>query len=63
MLFRSSSQLRLDHIQAVETGDPTDLAALAAIHPAVMRGFLEQVRDTLGIDVLQALQSPRTPHS
>jgi hypothetical protein len=33
---------------------------LAAIHPAVMRGFLEQVRDTLGIDVLQALQSPRT---
>lgn len=55
-----SSQLRLDHIQAVETGDPADLAALAAIHPAVMRGFLEQVRDTLGIDVLQALQSPRT---
>ena len=58
-----SSQLRLNHIQAVETGDPADLAALAAIHPAVMRGFLEQVRDTLGIDVLQALQSPRTPLS
>jgi hypothetical protein len=27
----------------------------------VMRSFLEQVRDTLGIDVLQALNPHRSP--
>ncbi len=37
------------------------LANLTGLHPAVMRTFLEQVRDTLGIDVLQALNPHRTP--
>jgi flotillin len=56
-----AGQLQLGRITALETGNPADLANLAALHPAVMRTFLEQVRDTLGIDVLQALNPHRTP--
>jgi flotillin len=56
-----AGQLQLGRITALETGNPAELANLAALHPAVMRTFLEQVRDTLGIDVLQALNPQRTP--
>jgi flotillin len=56
-----AGQLQLGRITALETGNPADLANLAALHPAVMRTFLDQVRDTLGIDVLQALNPHRTP--
>ncbi len=52
-------QVPLGRITALETGDPAALAALATVHPAVMRAFLEQVRDTLGIDVHQALNPYR----
>ncbi|MFN9618391.1 MAG: flotillin family protein [Synechococcaceae cyanobacterium] len=54
-----AGQVQLGRITALETGDPAALAALATVHPAVMRAFLEQVRDTLGIDVLQALNPHR----
>ncbi|MFO0017176.1 MAG: flotillin family protein [Synechococcaceae cyanobacterium] len=56
-----AGQLQLGRITALETGNPADLANLASLHPAVMRTFLDQVRDTLGIDVLQALNPHRTP--
>jgi flotillin len=56
-----AGQLQLGRITALETNNPAELANLAALHPAVMRTFLEQVRDTLGIDVLQALNPQRTP--
>jgi flotillin len=52
-----AGQLRLGPIAVLETGDPAAIARLAALHPTVLRTFLEQVRDTLGIDVLGALQS------
>jgi flotillin len=56
-----AGQMQLGRITALETGNPAELANLASLHPAVMRTFLEQVRDTLGIDVLQALNPQRTP--
>jgi flotillin len=56
-----AGQVQLGRITALESGDPTALADLARLHPAVMRSFLEQVRDTLGIDVLQALNPHRSP--
>jgi flotillin len=54
-----AGQLQLGRISVLETGNPADLADLAALHPTVVRAFLEQVRDTLGIDVLQALNPHR----
>ncbi len=54
-----AGQLQLGRITALETGNPIALANLAGLHPAVMRIFLEQVRDILGIDVLQALNPHR----
>jgi flotillin len=56
-----AGQMQLGRITALGTGNPAELANLASLHPAVMRTFLEQVRDTLGIDVLQALNPQRTP--
>jgi flotillin len=50
-----AGQLRLGRITALETGDPAALAQLANVHPALVRGFLDQVRDILGIDLLQTL--------
>jgi flotillin len=56
-----AGQVQLGRITALESGNPAALADLARLHPAVMRSFLEQVRDTLGIDVLQALNPHRSP--
>jgi flotillin len=50
-----ASQLQLGRIEVLESGSPASLAELVTLYPAVMRGFLESVRDILGIDVLGAL--------
>jgi hypothetical protein len=50
-----AGQLRLGEIEVLESGSPASLAELVTLYPAVMRGFLESVRDILGIDVLSAL--------
>jgi flotillin len=54
-----AGQLQLGRITALETGNPVALANLAGLHPAVMRNFFDQVRDIVGIDVLQALNPHR----
>jgi flotillin len=53
-----AGQLRLGEIEVLESGSPASLAELVSLYPAVMRGFLESVRDILGIDVLSALALP-----
>ena len=50
-----AGQLQLGHIDVLESGSPASLAELVTLYPAVMRGFLDSVRDILGIDVLSAL--------
>jgi flotillin len=53
-----AGQLELGHIDVLESGSPASLAELVTLYPAVMRGFLNSVRDILGIDVLSALTVP-----
>ncbi|MEB3156575.1 MAG: SPFH domain-containing protein [Cyanobacteriota bacterium] len=53
-----AGQLELGHIDVLESGSPASLAELVTLYPAVMRGFLDSVRDLLGIDVLSALTLP-----
>jgi flotillin len=55
-----AGQLRLGEIDVLESGSPASLAQLVTLYPAVMRGFLDSVRDILGIDVLSTL-SPSNP--
>jgi flotillin len=53
-----AGQLHLGSIDVLESGNPSSLAELVALYPAVVRGFLESARDILGIDVLGALATP-----
>ncbi|MFL0793181.1 MAG: flotillin family protein, partial [Prochlorococcus sp.] len=50
-------QLHLKRITAVDGNGSASLAGLMSLYPNVVKQFLEQVRDTLGIDVLGTLNS------
>ncbi|MFL0791035.1 MAG: flotillin family protein [Prochlorococcus sp.] len=50
-------QLHLKHITAVDGNGSSSLAGLMSLYPNVVKQFLEQVKDTLGIDVLGTLNS------
>ncbi len=52
---RLPEQLELKRIDVVDSGDGQALARLVNVYPAVVRQFLEQVRQTLGIDVIGTL--------
>ncbi len=52
---RLPEQLDLQRISVVDSGDGQALARLITVYPAVVRQFLEQVHQTLGIDVIGTL--------
>ncbi len=51
-------QLKLGRISVLEFGNAESLAELVALYPAVMRTFLDAVRDIFGIDVIGTLNPP-----
>jgi len=50
------AQLKLGQIAVLDSGDGQSLAQLVNVYPAIVRQFLDSVRDTLGIEVLGALR-------
>lgn len=54
------SRLHLKRIKAIDGNDASSLINLVALYPKVVKQFLEQVDDILGIDVLTTLKSSGT---
>ncbi|MCP4973218.1 MAG: flotillin family protein, partial [Prochlorococcus sp.] len=54
------SHLHLKRIKAIDGNDASSLINLVAVYPKVVKQFLEQVDDILGIDVLTTLKSSGT---
>jgi len=54
------SNLHLKRIKAIDGNDASSLVNLVALYPKVVKQFLEQVDDILGIDVLTTLKSSGT---
>ena len=54
------SHLHLKRIKAIDGNDASSLINLVALYPKVVKQFLEQVDDILGIDVLTTLKSSGT---
>ncbi|MGA1408633.1 MAG: flotillin family protein [Prochlorotrichaceae cyanobacterium] len=45
-------QLHLSHINAIDSGDGRTLAGLVNIYPQIVREFLKQVEETLGLNLM-----------
>ncbi|MEY2979077.1 MAG: flotillin family protein [Prochlorotrichaceae cyanobacterium] len=45
-------QLHLSHINAIDSGDGKTLAGLVNIYPQIVREFLKQVEETLGLNLM-----------
>ncbi|MCP4799616.1 MAG: hypothetical protein GY893_06655 [bacterium] len=50
----------MKRIKAIDGNDASSLINLVALYPKVVKQFLEQVDDILGIDVLTTLKSSGT---
>ncbi|MEL6492389.1 MAG: SPFH domain-containing protein [Cyanobacteria bacterium J06621_3] len=48
-------RLKLENINVIDNGDGKAIASLANVYPEIVRQFLEQVEQTLGIDVVGTL--------
>ena len=55
------AQLKLGQISVLDSGDGQSLAQLVNVYPAIVRQFLDSVRDTLGIEVLAPLRPAPRP--
>ena len=52
-------RLKLDKVNVIDNGDGKSLASLVNVHPEIVAQFLNSVNDTLGIDVIGTLNSPK----
>ena len=52
-------RLKLDKVNVIDNGDGKSLASLANVHPEIVAQFLNSVNNTLGIDVIGTLNSPK----
>ena len=50
-------RMQLQNINVIDNGDGKAIASLANVYPEVVRQFLDQVKQTLGIDVIGTLNS------
>jgi flotillin len=55
---RIPAQVELGDIRLVDSGDGASLTGLVNAYPDMVRHFLAQVREVLGIDVVGALTGP-----
>ena len=51
-------RLHLSHISAIDSGDGKTLAGLVNVYPTVVRQFLDQVEETIGISLLKRTPQP-----
>ena len=53
-------RMQLENINVVDNGDGKSIASLANVYPEIVKQFLEQVEQTLGIDVIGTLSQAGT---
>ncbi|MGD1900454.1 MAG: flotillin family protein [Phormidesmis sp.] len=56
-------RMKLDNINVIDNGDGKAIASLANVYPEIVRQFLTQVEQTLGIDVVGTLSQAGAPAS